>query len=465
MAGQGNRYRPTEVDMTAMRAAVGGKTRHDNTVDDGGVNRGTVHAATLNGRKALVPSVESAGSIGDSAPLTIGGVRYFPAQDKGRTVYLAGQGSAKSEPSTAGDPPLIQPPAQPVDTTQNASAPIVTRSHNEEYVQKKQQWSDNKDVKAAADKGFAAGEAYRKGDPMAQTPDYIRAGSKEYMERADMKVWAEANPEAAKALREKEATRERRWAAGQLGDASMLEGEAKAADGNLKPMKGSPTEGGDRKVMGLPQPSPKGAKEALAKARNFNAEDGLREVGEGALTAMIDRNPGMTRGQAVKRMRGGVGLGEEDPGNDRAVPTGRQVTDEDLDLEMEREGKHRNMAVDMIRTDQPMAHLTMGKPYTVPSMNRATANAPLQRAGMAQADATGTRGSEQMQPTSGLQAARSQKTPLRYEQGNIHPHIDQDMQERSDHISAERFAYEAASQIGKRMFGEGYSPVREKPPF
>ena len=85
----------------------------------------------------------------------------------------------------SGDPSLV-PPAPIIDTTQAATTPIVMRSHDDAYVSAKQQWGDNPQVKAAADKGFEVGKAYRAGNPLDDVPAYIRAGSEEYMNRADM---------------------------------------------------------------------------------------------------------------------------------------------------------------------------------------------------------------------------------------------------------------------------------------
>ena len=420
---------------------------------------------------------------------------------------------AQAREQKPGDPELIPPPQQEIDTTQNANEPIITRSHNEEYIQKKAQWSDNSDVKAAADKGFEVGKAYREGDPYDLVPEYINAGSKEYMERADMKVWAEANPEAAAALRAKGERREARWAerertqnaafnrkdsgssatdAGGYSSEGPYAGYATADGVNTAFNPANDGEGvGVGKEEGILGKHPEDwarmqaesgfdtanggmyarsgpESKALAKARDFNGGGGQTDVQEAAIIDALDQNPGMTRGQAVKTIEAGNLPGRRQTNLDRAQPTSRQVSNEMLDEEAELEGLHRNNAIDMVRTDQPMAHLEMGKQYSVPSMNRSTANSPLQRAGLAQAQATGGSGSmgmKAMQPASGLNAASTQKTPLRYEQGNIHTHRDQDIQERSDHISADRFAYEASKQVGQRLFGDDYTPAREKPLF
>ena len=356
-----------------------------------------------------------------------------------------------------------------IDTTQNANTPIVTRSHNEEYVQKKAQWGNNPDVKAAADKGFETGKAYREGDPYDLVPDYINAGSKEYMERADMKVWAEANPEAAAALRAKGERREARHAERTRTQNAMFNPPTDGEGEGLGKEKGLGGLVGDYSAWAADQASNAydsaeagmGFKDALSKAQGFDS--GMKDVQEGAITNTLDKNPGMTRGQAVKSLEAGNIFGRERSKNDRFVPTSQQVSNEMLDEEAELAGMHRNTGVDMVRTDQPMAHLEMGKPYSVPSMNRASANSPLQRAAGAQAASTGTANSPSMQPRSGLNEAATQKTSLPYEQGNVHTRKDQDMQERSDHISADRFAYEASKQVGKRVFGEDYTPNMEKP--
>jgi hypothetical protein len=68
-----------------------------------------------------------------------------------------------------------------------------------------------------------------------------------------------------------------------------------------------------------------------------------------------------------------------------------------------------------------------------------------------------------MQMPSGLDAATTQLSPLKYEQGNIHDRVDADVQQQNDGISAEKFAHEMAEQVGQHMFGETYSPARPKP--
>lgn len=274
----------------------------------------------------------------------------------------------------------------PIDTTQNANAPIVMRSHNEEYVQKKAQWGDNPEVKAAADKGFEMGQAYREGDPYGTVPEYINAGSSEYMERADMKVWAEANPEAAAALRAKGTRREARWAerertqnaafnrtddgasassgAEAIGRASLDDGQATAArlgagsigaavSGEGASAPGQSSEKGARAIGSMTGKQPTtlndsnnfeiGRAAALDKARNF--DNGLKEVQEAAITDSMDQNPGMTRGQAMKNLEAGrtPNLAQGSP-LARSVPADRQVSDEALDAHMEVRGQARNQA-------------------------------------------------------------------------------------------------------------------------
>ena len=394
----------------------------------------------------------------------------------------------------------------PIDTTQNANTPIVMRSHNEEYVQKKAQWGGNPDVKAAADKGFETGKAYREGDPYDTVPEYINAGSKEYMERADQKVWAKANPEAAAALRAKGERREARWAerertqnaafnrkdggfaasegaeaigrgslagssstpaslgAGAIGRASYGKGPEASGSSDDGARSIGAASGQDRQTFNDTNSFDIGKAAALDKARNF--DNGLKEVQEAAITDSMDQNPGMTRGQAAQNLRAGrtPDRAQASP-LARSVPTGYEVTPEALDIQMERSGQRRNQAVDMVRSPEPMAHLEMGVQYSNPGLNRSTANRPLQRASFSQAAATGSATGRNMQPSSGLNDVSTVKAPLKYEQGNVHSHLDQDAQEQSDHISADRFAFEAAQQIGRQLHGADYSPARERPLF
>ena len=397
---------------------------------------------------------------------------------------------------------------QPIDTTQNASAPIVMRSHNEEYVQKKAQWGDNPDVKAAADKGFEVGKAYREGDPYDLVPEYINAGSSEYMERADMQAWAKAHPKAAAELRAKGERREARWAErertqnaafarkddgfaasegaeaigrGSLAGssstpASLGAGAIGRASYGKSPEAGGSSDDGARSIGAASGQNRQqqqfndansfdiGRATALDKARNFDS--GIREVQEAAITDSMDQNPGMTRGQAAQNLRAGrtPDRAQESP-LARSVPNGNEVTPEALDIQMERSGQSRNQAVDMVRSPEPMAHLEMGVRYSNPGLNRSTANRPLQRASFSQAAATGAATGRNMQPSSGLNDVSTVKAPLKYEQGNVHAHVDQDAQEQSDHVSADRFAFEAAEQIGKQLYGADYSPARERPLF
>ena len=68
-----------------------------------------------------------------------------------------------------------------------------------------------------------------------------------------------------------------------------------------------------------------------------------------------------------------------------------------------------------------------------------------------------------MQPPSGLNEATPVKSPLKYEQGNVHTRADEDLQRTDDSITADKFAWEINNNIGKRLFGEDYSPLRARP--
>ena len=424
----------------------------------------------------------------------------------------------------AGDPRTYRPIA--IDTTQNANAPIVTRSHNEEYVQKKAQWGDNPEVKAAADKGFEIGQAYRAGDIMAETPAYIRPGSDEYMNRADMKVWAEANPAAAAALRERGGRNEARIAAHEkrMGkykpqssedpdDVAYREAGFTTGDPNNKvTFAEDPTEkwkaltgadkiydyqsAEDQKTRGGTTEwkntrmgnmidavqrgimETRGGKDPRTPAATDNVRQSTAElhgekanvrgemidIEESALTDYMDQNPGISRGEAVNAIKSGNAGRAAVQG--RIGASGQKVPDEALDDVMERQGMKRNQAVDLVRSEEPMAHLEMGKRFTEPGQNRQSTYMGNQRAHISQAGYTGARGmGGDMQMPSGLQSASPQKAPLKYEQGNIHARSDEDTQQSNDHISAERFAYEANKRIGQHMFGEDYSPARSMPQF
>lgn len=446
---------------------------------------------------------------------------------KGNTVnkdYDRGQPGIQG----AGDPRTYRPT---VNTTQSASTPIVTRSHNEEYVQKKAQWGDNPEVKAAADKGFEIGQAYRAGDIMAETPAYIRPGSDEYMNRADMKVWAEANPAAAAALRERGGRNEARIAAHEkrmagIGSeyandvpqnkfnntssenaedaayraAGFTQGDPEARvtfdsdpTENWKKLTGADriydyesaedkkTRGSTTQWKNTRMGDMVGAVQAGIMAtrggkdpRKPDATDNIRQttpelgddtrvrgemtdVEEAAIQDKIDQNPGATRSEATQMLRAGVG--QELKGR-----SGLRIPDQAVDEMMERQGMKRNQAVDMVRAEEPMAHLEMGKRFTEPGQNREATFQGNQRAHLRQAAYTGTRKAEgSMQMPSGLDAATTQLSPLKYEQGNIHDRVDADVQQQNDGISAEKFAHEMAEQVGQHMFGEAYSPARPKP--
>ena len=368
----------------------------------------------------------------------------------------------------SGDPKLYKP-APVIDTTQNANAPIVTRSHNEEYVQKKQQWGDNPDVKAAADKGFDIGQDYRAGDPMAPVPAYIRPGSKEYMNRADMKVWAEANPEAAKALMERTARREQRYSdaedrkyekAGYTTGKPENEIDQDMVESDLKRVNGGWTQGKqsnriDRDDVAKSMDLVNAVNKGIMKTRG--------EVDEARILNAKDQNPGATREEAAAHaaMRGDTLV----PIPARTGATSKQIPEGALDRVMEENGMQRNQAVDIVRSEEPGAHLQMGKRFTEPATNRLTTFMNNERIHRSQSDATGAAAGRMMQPQSGLNEFRTQKAPLKYEQGNIHDRTDADTQITNDHISPERFAWEINKNIGQHMFGADYSPIRSMPQY
>lgn len=413
-------------------------------------------------------------------------------------------------PPSSGDPALI-PPAGNVDTT-STQTNYSTRSHNEEYVQKVSQWGSNEDIAKAADKGFEVGQNYRAGNPLAETPAYIRAGSEEYMNRADIDLWAQSNPAAAAALQEKGTRREARidahekrmaglgaahypgmgadlkyeaggesiqtagapgeWKSQRLGDMigavqrgimktrGGVDPRATAATDNVrqttKSIENSGFSPGDAQAMGMSAP------QAMAIAGGGSVEtiiDG-GEVAESRILEAQDQNPGVTREEA-KRLAATAGNAVA-----KVARVGQSgVSDVAMDHVMEASGMKRNQAVDMIRSEEPMAHLEMGKRFTEPGSNRVKTFIGNERTHREQAQYTGTLGNSKMQPQSGLGEARTQKSPLKYEQGNMHSRSDADTQETNDHISADRFAWEVNNNIGKEMFGQDYNPLRAMPQY
>ena len=550
------------------RNAKGNRTKstHTGLVNDKGFGIG--NGRTLSNGNVLIPN--GGNTHVSNAPITLGGRQLFPMKQGNDIVYVPRGGNndprqggssltGKLDPKNWQHPDLPGPSsnrvgqdydpstpgiqgdrktwagsaevAPPVDTTQSGNVPIVTRSHNEEYVSKKQQWGDNPKVKAAADKGFQVGQEYLAGDPLAETPAYIRAGSDEWQGREDMKVWMEANPEAAKALLKKSGRREARLAAHEkrmagIGSeyandvpqnkfnntssenaedaayraAGFTQGDPEArvtfdsdptenwkkltgADriydyesAEDKKTRGSTTQWKNTRLgdmIGAVQAgimATRGGKDphkpdATDNTRQTTPELGndsrvrgeMIDVEEGAITDVMDQNPGASRSEAVQMLKTGTN-------NAPQGRSGMRVPDQMVDEMMERKGMKRNQAVDMVRSEEPMAHLEMGKRFSEPGQNReATFMGQAQRAHQSQAAYTGTRERGGMQMPSGLDAAATQKSPLRYEQGNIHSREDEDRQELNDGISAEKFAHEMLEQQGQHMFGADYSPARPKP--
>ena len=379
----------------------------------------------------------------------------------------------------SGDPQTYMP------VTQSSNTPIITRSHNEEYVSKKQQWGDNPNVKAAADKGFETGQAWRAGGALTERPDYITPGSDAYMARADMKVWAEANPEAAADLRSKYLAKEGRnmeragYTTGNpenkvgfkedptqtwkdlTGSETILDGQTRTSDLVKGVQAGIEKTKGER--AGLGTDNDRQTLPAL-NGEKANVVGEMNDVQEAQITNLVDQNPGMSRGRAAAMVDSNVRPPADDEVVARIGATGEQVPNEAIDRAMEREGMQRNQAIDMPRSEEPMAHMEMGKRFTDPNANRATSFFPLQMPALSQATFTGTSGPNGvMQPPSGLNDVAPVKSPLKYEQGNVHNRVNEDLQRTDDTISANKFAWEINNNIGKRLFGEDYSPARERP--
>ena len=381
-----------------------------------------------------------------------------------------------------------------IDTSQSNNTPIITRSHNEEYVSKKQQWGDNPNVKAAADKGFEMGQAYRAGDPLAERPDYLVPGSEAYMNRADMKVWAGANKKAAEALRNKYLQRQDRQMArsgytrgsGEIDrgsvDAAMGEsngGLSNGPVGSRVTFEEDPTQtwkdltGSETILDGQARDADlvKATQNSLAKYRNNEpvsrlgeALSGVGDLQEAEITKTVDQNPGVSRTQAQAMLQGD--LPKPPRGKEilaRVGQDGDEVPDEAMDRAMERTGMQRNEAIDVTRSEAPMDHLTLGERFASPVANRGASFMPLQQAALRQAQFTGTRADGRMQPPSGLNEAMPLKTSLKYQQGNIHSRADEDLQRMSDTISADKFLWDVANGVGKNMFGPEYVPNRQRP--
>ena len=332
------------------------------------------------------------------------------------------QGDPKTWPS--GNPPLLDQP--PIDTTQAANTPIVTRSPDEAYTSYLQQHGiKDADVKAAADKGGKIGAEYRgQLDIMQETPAYIRPGSKEWQERDDMKIWLDKFGHTA------------------MGKQVLERGRRNEA--RIK---------AHQERMGLKQ------EQDTAEA---NIGGTMYPIEESAIIDLQDQNPGLDRRGAVEMIQRGIPNAKA---MDRQGATSRAVTNEDIDREMASEGMQRNQAIDMTRAEEP-AFLPIGKSFTNPGANRIAANTTLQKAAHRQAQFTGTNSPRpNMQPQSGLNPLTTRKSPLKYEQGNIHSRADEDLQNNDDLISPDRFLYEVQKGLGTSFFGPAYKPNRPRPEY
>ena len=398
----------------------------------------------------------------------------------GPSTNRVGQDYDPKQPGTqgSGDPRTYRP----VNTTQSANEPIVTRSHNEEYVQKKAQWSDNPAVRDAADRGGEIGQAYLAGDPLADIPDYIRPGSEEYMQRADMLEWAKHNDKAAARLAAKGKRRDARAGRARSGSGSAtfsedptenwkkLTGAEKIYDFQTtedKKTRGATTEWKSSRMGDMIGAVQDGIMKTRAGVdpRAAQGQGAAIAIEESAITDIMDQNPGARREDAKAMLMSGRAA---KPGvMARTGASGNQLPDYVVDGMMERHGQKRNQAIDMVRSEEPGAFLEMGKRHMEPGRNRAnTFGGSAQRAHARQAAFTGTQeNGPSMQMPSGLTGFAPQKAPLRNEQGNIYSRADGDLQENDDHISPERFVYEASQHVGREIFGPEYSPSRPVPQF
>jgi hypothetical protein len=184
------------------------------------------------------------------------------------------------------------------------------------------------------------------------------------------------------------------------------------------------------------------------------------EVQQSRIIDAQDSNSGLTRGQAIMES-----MANRPPVAARVGARGSEIPDAAVDEALESAGMQRNQAVDMVRSEEPGAHLEMGKRFTEPNLNRMNTYLDGDRRIRAQSMSTGTSDNSRMQPSSGLSEFRTQKAPLKYEQGNVHDRSDADTQATNDRISPDRFAYEVNKNIGQRMFGDEYSPARPKPQY
>ena len=408
----------------------------------------------------------------------------------------------------SGDPKLYRP-APIIDTTQAANTPIVTRTRDEEYKSLLGQYGFTEEqVKASAIKGGKVGEAYRNGDPLTELPAYIRPGSQEWNARADMQIWRANNKEAAKRLDARTARREQRisaaedreyeragWTTGNpenkidKEDANRTLREANngwtnGPIGSRVTFEKDPTETwknitGSTQILDyqtkaenvdLVKATQKGIQQTRQNrdypqisGEKANVGGEMYDIQESAIIDIMDQNPGATRGQAIDMIQKGTMPPRGDKTISRVGQRGEDTPDQMLDAVAEREGMQRNQAIDMPRSEEPMAHLEMGKHFTDPSKNRIASMMPLQRAASQQATFTGTRDEQGMQPPSGLNDAYPVKSPLRYEQGNIARRSDNDLQLVDDNTLANDFAWQATKAIGEQLFGQGYRPSRDRP--
>ena len=390
-----------------------------------------------------------------------------------------------------------------ITTLQNSTEQITYRGSDDEYVSLKQQWGDNPAVKAAADKRAGMAQAYRSGDPLAARPDALIPGSEAYMNTPDMKVWASmpGNKEAAASLRNKYLQSQDRQMArsgytrgsGEIDrgsvDAAMGESNGGLSNGPVgsrvtfkedptqtwKDLTGSDTIlDGQARTADLVKATQKGIAETRGyreglgtdndrqtmggvNGENANVGGAMKDVREAAITDTVDQNPGTTRGEAADILQQEVQAPKQ---NVSSAPPETSV-----DSAMEAASMQRNQAIDMTyKPDEPFAaQMVMGKRFTEPSINRGSAMLALQRPAGRQADLTGTASRASMQPPSGLNDVKTPKASLPYEQGNIHTRVDENEQLRNDFVSPEKFVYEFNKDIGQRLFGQEYRPIRERP--
>ena len=302
------------------------------------------------------------------------------------------------------------------------------------------------------------------------------------MQRADMLEWAKNNKKAAARLAAKGKRRDARAGRARSGGGSAtfsedptenwkkLTGAEKIYDFQTvedKKTRGATTEWKSSRMGDMIGAVQDGIMKTRAGVdpRAAQGQGAAIAVEESAITDIMDQNPGARREDAKAMLMSGRAA---KPGvMARTGASGNQLPDYVVDGMMERHGQKRNQAIDMVRSEEPGAFLEMGKRHMEPGQNRAnTFGGSAQRAHARQAAFTGTQeNGPSMQMPSGLTGFAPQKAPLRNEQGNIYSRADGDLQENDDHISPERFAYEASQHVGREMFGPEYSPSRAMPQF